>query len=1006
MNTFDQAYKALNLAQREAVDAVEGPVMVVAGPGTGKTQILSLRIANILKKTDTLPGNVLALTFTESGASAMRRRLVDLIGTPAYAVTISTFHGFCNDIIKDYPEEFPRIIGAESITEIDQLNILEGILKKQTLKHLKPFGNPLYYLKKIAGAINEAKREGVSPEDLQAIVKNEKKEFYARPDLYHTKGAHKGKMKGEHQTAEKDLERNEELVKIYKAYEAELQKRHIYDFTDMLMEAMRELSTNKELLLILQEQYQYILVDEHQDTNNVQNKIVELLGNFHANPNIFVVGDEKQAIYRFQGASIENFLHFQRLYPKAKLVVLEENYRSTQKILDSAHSVLPGKKKLRSVDVGEGMPITLYPLGSPDSEAYFVAQDIKKRIESGTKPEDVAVLYRDNRDAAIFMQAFETAGVQYSLESEEDALSDRDIRKLILLLRAVDVFGSDRELVEAMHVDFLGLDPLDLYRLVESAGRLRTTFYDEVRKSDKEPIKVFYAKFSTWATLSKNRSLLEFLKILARESGFVNHLLARPDKVEKMARFNAFFEEVKQLVEKHRNYGLKELVEYLDALEAHNIAIKKAGTVAVPNRVRLMTAHKSKGQEFEHVYIVNAHDGHWGNRRSRGGLNLPSTVYSLSGRALERNSNEDERRLFYVALTRARKTVTITYSRLGATKREQLPAQFVGEVLPELIEEQDASGHEQAFADNRHLAFINESKANYDIRDKALVRELFTRNGLSVTALNNYLDCPWKYFYQNLLRIPAAPEKTQMYGIAVHEAFKAFFDAFDWLASPKRSREGGSIAGGASAVPPKKFLIDKFEYALERQPMEKGDFKESLAKGRASLAGYYDFYKDTWTRTVFTEFSIRGIQLTPEIMLTGKIDKIEIVETYPMGAKSLYGVNVIDYKTSKPKTLGQIEGTTKDSEGNIKRQLVFYNLLLNEYEGGKRFKMLSGEIDFVEPVTKGKYKKEKLTVELKEIEALKTEILRVSSEILDLTFWDMYCEKEDCEWCALRKAMS
>lgn len=994
-DTFEKAYCKLNQAQKEAVDSIDGPVMVVAGPGTGKTQILTLRIANILKKTDIAPSNILALTFTESGAISMRRRLVDIIGTPAYSVAINTFHGFCNDIIKNYPEYFPRIIGSENITEIDQLNIIEEAISKLPLKELKPFGDPLHYVKDASASINKLKREGAAPADFEAIVKKEKKEFGFREDLYHKKGPHAGNMKGEHQKTERDIRRNEELVKIYKYYEAALQKRKLYDYTDMLMEVLRELQGNKNLLLTLQEQYQYILVDEHQDTNNVQNNITELLCNFHANPNIFVVGDEKQAIFRFQGASIENFLHFKKLYPKARLIVLEENYRSTQKILDSAHSLIKGKKELRS-NTHEGSPVSLYAFSSFDVESYFLAEDIKTKIAAGAKPEEIAVIYRDNRDALNVMKALEMAGVNFSLESEEDALSDRDVRKFIILLRAVNDPGSDKALLEAMHVDFLKLDPIDVYRLGEAAGRLKRPMTEIIRKpgeSDawsREKINDFWIKFSHWLTLSKNESILEFMKNLANDSGLINHLLTRGDKVEKLEKLNAFFDEVKNLVEKHRDYGLPELIEYLDALRAHGISVKKSGSVSVPNRVRLMTAHRSKGQEFEMVYIVNVHDGHWGNRRARGGLRLPASVFSLSGTMFEYNDNDDERRLFYVALTRAKKEITLTYSRSSASGREQLPSQFIAEIRPDLIQIADTKEFEKTFESSRHLSFSAAPKSNYDIKDKAFIRELFLRNGLSVTALNNYLYCPWKFFYQNLLRIPAAPEKNQMYGIAIHAALKSFFDSFDF-----------PMGGGEPEIPSKKFLVDAFEYNLKRQPMEKGDFRESLAKGKKALGGYYDWYLPFWKQVKLkplSEFSIRGIVLTPEIVITGNIDKIEF-----MGPRN--EINVVDYKTSKPKTKADIEGKTASSEGDIKRQLMFYNLLLNKYENGKKYKMVSGEIDFIEPDPKGRYKKEKLAVTPEEVVELETLIKTKAEEILNLSFWDSRCGREDCEYCAWREVM-
>jgi len=345
---FEELYKKLNNAQKEAVDAVEGPVMVVAGPGTGKTQILTLRIANILKKTQAEPENILVLTFTESAATNIRRRLTEIIGVPAYSVSISTFHGFANEIIKSNPESFPTILGANNLTEIDQFKIIEEIILKTDLGFLKTFGDPTYYIRDIIKAISDLKREGISPEEFRVLAEKDKKFFDSRDDIYHDYGAYKGKMKLEAEKDQKYISKNIELAVIYEKYQIELRRLKAYDFGDMILELYKQFKKDENLLRSIQEQYQYILVDEHQDTNNAQNKIVELIMSFHQNPNIFVVGDEKQAIFRFQGASLENFYYFKKIYPSAKLIYLTDNYRSGQVILDLADSLIQSKDKLRS----------------------------------------------------------------------------------------------------------------------------------------------------------------------------------------------------------------------------------------------------------------------------------------------------------------------------------------------------------------------------------------------------------------------------------------------------------------------------------------------------------------------------------------------------------------------------------------------------------------------------------------------------------------------------------
>lgn len=991
--TFDESYQRLNPAQKEAVDSIEGPVMVVAGPGTGKTQILTLRIANILRKTDAEPKNILALTFTESGVISMRRRLAETVGSPAYSVVISTFHGFCNDIITNYPEEFPRIIGSQNITEVDQIEVVRGILETLPLQELTPFGDPFYYLRAIVSRLNELKREGVPPETFANFVADEERLFGEIPDLRHVKGPHVGKMKGEYQKLERKIRKNKELASIYAEYRKRLEEERRYDYSDMIMEVLSALTRNADLLLTLQEQHQYLLVDEHQDTNNAQNRILELLANFHPNPNLFIVGDEKQAIFRFQGASLENFNYFRTLYPEAKLIALTENYRSSQAILDSAESLLAGPAPLVSRTGHPPHKVRVFAFSKPEVETYFLAADIKARIGSGTAPEDIAILYRDNRDAFPIAHMFERTGIPFVIESDQDILRDPEVRKLILLLKAANEFGADAPFMEAIHIDFLGIPPLDAWKLIDHATRGKVSVLDIARDAAAlgrigleapNTVHEFYRKLSGWATAARNAYLPEFFESVVRESGFLAHTLGSENPVESLARLAAFFDEVRELVEKHREYRLAEFLTYLGMLEEHGILVKRPLIGNRAGRVRLMTAHRSKGLEFTHVYLAGAADGHWGNKRKPELLPLIERAYSLSGGEVGATSAlDDERRLFYVALTRAKRTVTITYARANSEGREQLPCVFLEELRSELTEVGDPATAEAEFAERREIVFSAPSTKAVAVKDTEFVRDLFISNGLSITALNNYLACPWRYFYTNLLRIPKAKSKHQMYGTAVHEALRDFF------------------TNVKDRILPKEFLLTAFESHLLRQPLTKRDFTESLAKGSASLGGYYDRYRDDWRVNVLTEFSVPGVFLAPDVRLTGKVDKIEFIGA---GAE----VNVVDYKTGRPKTRGTIEGSTKSASrrtnGDIKRQLVFYNLLLDLYEEG-RYHMVSGEIDFVEPDEQKRYRKEQFIITPEEVEEVKALTLTTAAEILSLAFWEKRCDDPACEFCALREMM-
>ncbi|MDO8751941.1 MAG: ATP-dependent helicase, partial [Candidatus Wolfebacteria bacterium] len=544
---FQTLYKRLNNAQKEAVDRVEGPVIVIAGPGTGKTEILTFRIANILKQTDTEPENILALTFTESGRVAMRRRLAEIIGSPAYGVGIMTFHGFCNDIIQTYPEEFPHIIGGEPITEVDQIRVIEEIVKKLPLEILKPIGDPLYYIRNIETALGTLKREGVSVEKFKHIADEEEKHFKKREDLYHEKGPARGKMKGEYIREEKEIQKHKELAEVYAEYQKTLRREKRYDYSDMIMETLEALQKNENLLRILQEKYQYVLVDEHQDTNNAQNKILELLLGFHTNPNIFVVGDEKQAIFRFQGASLQNFLYFKNLYSEAKGITLEENYRSQQTILDGADSILAGEKKLKAQTAYAPEKIKIRVCANTETEESFVRESIREKLRAGVLPGEIAVLYRENKDAFPFADALRKEGIPFRIESDENILEDKDVQKLILLLRTVEELGDETRLGEALHIDFIGIPPLDVYKLLKNAKESKRGLFEIMREADAETyespkrLQKMYRALERWKRISKNHPLSYLLEKVMEESGYIESLVRKKEREEKIGKLRIFF---------------------------------------------------------------------------------------------------------------------------------------------------------------------------------------------------------------------------------------------------------------------------------------------------------------------------------------------------------------------------------------------------------------------------------------------------------------------------------
>lgn len=996
---FNKLYKQLNPAQKKAVDTIDGPVMVIAGPGTGKTQILTLRIANILIKTDINPENVLALTFTESAVFQMRKRLVDIMGTPGFRVEVSTFHGFCNDVIKNNPENFPHLISSNAATDLEQIQIMEQILENTKLELLRPFGDLLYYLKPALSAINDLKKEGIIPQEFEKSLNLQQIDFEKIEDLYYDKGAHTGKMKGKYQDIQRQLNKNLELLIVYKKYQQSLVSKKLYDFNDMLLEVIEMIQKDEQLLLRLQEKYQYILVDEHQDTNAAQNKIVELMASFYESPNLFVVGDEKQAIYRFQGASLENFLYFKTLYPEAILINLDQNYRSTQTVLDASTSMIskgstpslfPESLNLKSQNKYNEEQIRIVEINDYHGEYLFLVKDIQDKINSGVLPEEISVLSRNNKDLIPLVECLEEKQIPLVLESEQDVLSDPYIKKLILLFQTIEDIQSDSKLFKAMHIDFLQIEPLDIYKIIKYSSKESLSICEVLEdeklsenlniKSQKQ-IEDFYKKLIKWHKDQYNVQFNHLFTEVLKKSGLLEQVMKSSNSVETLDKFATLYEQIKLQMEKSSQFDLKQFLIYLDLLQTHQISIKKGIKTNFKKAVRLMTAHRSKGLEFDYIYIINSFDGHWGNSRKRSQyFHLPWDYLGIKLVPLEQGDlNDDERRLFYVALTRAKKGVTISYSTCSLEGKEQSPAQFVSEIEESFKIKVDTKDFEQELASDKSKIFI--SKLDYSsaelekqfLEKKDFFAEIFYRQGLSATGLNNFLLCPWRFIFRNLLQIPDVKTKSMVFGSGVHVALSKY------LKSDKRNIET---------------LINEYQNYLNSQGLSKSDKEELIQKGQKILPLYFDQVVKKWNGQMKSEMSIRGVKLDGEIVLNGIMDLVETT------SKSLE-VIVHDFKTGRPRSRKEIEGLTASADGNYLRQLVFYKLLLEKYQNGK-MKMIQGVLDFIEPDKSGKFHQEVFDITDTQVKELEEMIQVVSKQIIGLTFWNDRCGDKECEYCQLR----
>lgn len=1004
LENFKKVYAQLNPAQKRAVDTIEGPVLVVAGPGTGKTQVLTARIANILLKTDVPSGAVLALTFTESGVKAMRERLLSFIGPEAYYVRLYTFHSFCSDIIKDNPDRFVLTEELEPLSELERVQVFREIIDEGNYEILRPFGSRYYYVRALIKSIQDLKREGITPEKLDEFLRNfQFSIFNSQTKVSETRL----------NFTEKDLQKNRELVQVYQRYQEKLKAKSRYDFEDMINLVVEAFKTDEEFLRKYQERFQYILVDEFQDTNTPQNQVVALLASFWGqSANVFAVGDDEQSIYRFQGASLENILFFKQLYPKAQVITLKQNYRSVQNILDVSYGLIQKnrvrlanyiqglERQLKAVEKGDKIKkVEVGHFGSGITESFFVASKIKELIASGVAPASIAVVYRQNSDSGEFADMLSRLGVSYDLQAGENILADRDLSKLLRVLRAILKVRSreeDLDLFTLFNYEFLrirfGFNYLDTLRLARFASDLKVNFLEAIVHPDFERNKTlenpmafrsFVEKLVEWQKDEANLTFAAFFEKVVGESGFLDWVLKLPNVVEKLNRLNSLFSQIKKLSTSDHRLNLEKFFEDLKVLEESRISMIEESLDIKNDVIALSTAHGTKGLEFDYVFIVKALDGKFGNNKVRELIKLPPNLGGLAkppeqwggaeGKVGVAEENEDERRLFYVALTRARRGAFITYSDSypsDLVRRAGAPTMFLSEMGEANLGQVGVAHYETGV--KKILAEILKPTAAEvaTVAEKDFLKTVLADFRLSVTALNTYLECPYKFKLNNLFRTPRAKDKYLSFGSAVHRALELTL---------RRYRDEGRLPGH-------QFLLDQFEVALKTEILTPVDYEDVIKKGHKILTAYYEFHKDSLVRPIFTEkhfgVGFSAVYLD-DIPLTGKVDRIDPLPSEHHAGGS-HPVKVVDYKTGKPKTRNDIEGKTAAADLSYKRQLVFYKVLA-DLDRTFNYEVVEAELDFVEGKEE-KFVKHSFIITKEETEELKRIIKETMGKIRSLEF--------------------
>lgn len=984
--------------------------MVIAGPGTGKTQVLTARIAQILQKTDTEPSAILALTFTESAAKNMRERLVKMIGRTGYYVQISTFHAFCQEVISNHPEFFPIQRESEPLSDLERFELFEDIFTTLELEHIKPLNTPFFYIKDAIKSISNLKREGISVDEYRELVEQWEQRLELDKDEM---------KKAELAKEQKQLDRNRELTRIYAEYEQRLRETKRYDFDDMISLVVTAFEKEELLLREYQENLHYFLVDEYQDTNSAQNTVVDLLASYwqeeSGQANIFVVGDPNQAIYRFQGASIENMLGFLKRYPNAEIITLDTGYRSPQKLYTLADKLIsenhlkltaagvPAENNgpLKSVG-GQGSPVELSPAPSQILEAVHIAERVKKLLAENVPPHEIAVLFRHNADRATLAETFDAWNIPYEIEGGGNALKEESIRQLLTLFRVIHdirTASEDERFYEILHYDWLkskfDLDPLTLMKIARAAGKARVPMLElieggvesinghngnyQLTPLDLAPVQALCAQLRTWSDLDATTTFGKWFETVINESGYLEWLLAQDGKIFLVTVLNSLFGEIKKLIAHNHRFKLADLLHAIDLIEEHNLQITIDDLNVRRKAVHLSTVHKAKGREWDYVFLFQVTDKKWGNNRKRDLIKLPAAI--LQNTDLDaKERNEDERRLFYVALTRAKKQASISYPETLVSEgqtRDALPSMFLSE-----IQEFDP---EETLMKTRIDDSLAEKADDYLVQllkpaqmlitadtQKEYLRWLLEHFRWSTTALDSYLRNPEEFLHFTLLRVPRAKALQFAFGTAVHSALEKYYTAL---------QQTGELLPVAD-------LHRSFESALKQEILTEQEFKDRLKHGKKILEQYaQDARSQSANPLLIERFFGSGKHKVAlgDILLTGRIDRIDWIDP----AKK--SVKVIDYKTGQPKSANEIEGKSgelserertlpESIRGGYKRQLLFYKLL-TQLDRTFPYEVVEGEFDFIEPNASGKLVRRPFALHDQDVEDLKTLITTVVNEL-------------------------
>jgi DNA helicase-2/ATP-dependent DNA helicase PcrA len=1015
---FQEVLEQLNPQQREAVDQIEGPVMVIAGPGTGKTHILSSRIGRILLETDAQAHNILCLTFTDAGVNAMRERLLRFIGPEAHRIPIYTFHSFCNSIIQDNLERFGRQ-DLEPLSDLERVELLRKVLDTLPPEHpLRRGRSDAYaYETQLQNLFQQMKAERWNVPFMEAAIDAYLEDLPNR-EAYIYKVSRKGQyQKGDLKTSqiEEEVERMERLraaAQLYPDYQKAMQRANRYDYDDMILWVLDAFERFPNLLRSYQERFLYLLVDEYQDTNGAQNEIIRKLVAYWEMPNLFIVGDDDQSIYEFQGARLKNLTDLYETYRNGiRLVVLEDNYRSAQPILDAARGVI-GQNNIRIVnrlqelgvekvlkashpavkDLPAVPEISVFP--NPMQEEVWLAGELQRLRGEGVPLSEVAIIYAKHRQVESLMELLEKQHIPYQTRRRVNVLHLPLIRNLRLMLEYFAAefqrpTGGEHLLFQIMHFIFIGLHPDDLsaisQRQARQTGSERTTWRD------------FLAAPEDWAALGlkdlpalqrftdfhhhmirqyNNLSAPAFVEQLLNRSGLLAYAMDRENKAWLLQVLRSFVDFVRREAARNPRLTIGGLLDLLRSMDANRLPVEASEAIYAQDGVQLLTAHSAKGLEFRQVFLLDVTQNPWepSSRGSNFRFKLPDTL-TYSG---EEDPLEARRRLFYVAITRAQERLHLSYATQDMAGKATPRARFVDELLEQgTIEVAHRELPKAALLEAEALRLAEQRPPEVPAPGRDTIEALLEGFQLSISALNRYLNCPLGFYYEQVLRAPVLMREAAHYGTAMHYALERYFERM------RTHRE--------QEFPPVEVLIEGFEQEMERRRgfFARREFERRLEAGRYNLQQYFEAHRSNWPTNVLMEYRPRNVEIDG-VPVTGSID--QLIQLNADQAR------VVDFKTGSQQKSKLRRPTEKNPNGgSYWRQLVFYKLLYENYPGNTRT-VTSGTISYLEPDKTGAMPEASISYQPQDTATVRKLVREVYAAIQEHDFFTG-CGETECPWC-------